>query len=303
MDAQGLRLSGRIYRVTQSDSIGLNGSLVVLHEVSGPGGFAVDSTRTNRYGEYQFQVQSANTAADYYVSVGFQDIGYFSSALRVGEGGPLTVPSIVVYDTSYTTPSITLHERHIIVRHADVDGTRQIIELITLRNGGRLTRISADTGNPVWQGVLPGDAFQLALGESEVGTGAVYTRGDRLAVAAPIPPGEKQLLFSYMLPRNDTHLDLPVDQPINRLTISLEDTTAVAVGGGLVLYGTEVVGGTVFKRYDAGGLSAGSMLQVRYETALVTVARLQVFVVAAGVLALAGTLTWWWLVQRRRPRL
>jgi hypothetical protein len=184
-------------------------------------------------------------------------------------------------------------ERHIIVRSADVDGTRQIIELIALRNSGRLTRIAADTANPAWQGMLPSNAFQLAIGESEVGVGAVYGRGNSLAVAAPIPPGEKQVLFSYVVPRVGDLLEFPVDQLTNRLTISIEDTTAIASGRRLALYGIEEVSGVRFKRYDAAEVPAGTLISVRFETPFASVARLQFAVVLGAVVALVGTLTWW----------
>ncbi len=293
MDAQGSRLSGNVYHVTPEDSLGLSGRAVVLHVVRGSSGAAIDSARTGRDGRYQFVVSSPDTTALYYVSVEHHDIGYFSNAQQLGPGLATTAPSIIVYDTSGVRPPIVLHERHIIVRSEDVDGTRQIIELITLLNNGRFTRIAADTTSPVWQGVLPAGAFQLAVGESEVGAGAVYTRGVRLAVAAPIPPGDKQLLFSYIVPRSEDLLDLPVDQPTVRFTISLEDTTAVAFGDGLVLYGTEEVGGAVFKRYDAGGLSAGAQVSVRFKRALLSVARLKLAVIVSATLALGWTLTWW----------
>ena len=300
-DAQGSRLSGFVYHVTRDDSLALSGREVMLHQVQGQNGTIIESTQTNRIGGYGFVVESPDTSALYFVSVEHHDIGYLSPMLTLGLGSSDTVPSIVVYDTSYANPPIVLYERHLIVRGEDLDGTRQIIELLTLGNGGRFTRIAADTANPGWQGLLPGGASQMVVGESEVGAGAVYMRTGRIAVAAPIPPGEKQLLFSYIVPGEDGSLQIPVDQPTGRLTISFEDTSAMADGGGLVLYGVEHVGGAMFKRYDAGNVAAGTVIAVHFQTALLTVARLEILVVVAAVLVLAGTLAWW-MVQRRGLR-
>jgi hypothetical protein len=291
--AQGSLLSGSVFHVTAEDSVALTGSTVLLHLVQGPSGAVIDSTQTDRLGRYRFSVASPDTASAYFVSVEHDGIGYLSTTLVLIPGGNDSVPAIVVYDTSYAEPPIILHERHIIVRDEDVDGSRQIIELLTLGNGGRVTRIAADTSFPVWQGILPEGASQMAVGESEIGAGAVYSREGSLAVAAPIPPGEKQLLFSYIVPRSEGALQIPVDQPIRRLTISLEDTAAAAAGGGLVLYGVEEVGGTAFKRFDAGNLAAGTILSVHFQSSVLTVARLEMAVVVAVVLLLSGTLTWW----------
>jgi len=290
-----------VFHVTPDDSVVLSARAVVLHEVSEVGGGAIDSVYTNHDGRYRFLVSSPDTSAEYFVSVEHDDIGYFSSVLHLAPGGADTVPSIVVYDTSYASPNIVMHERHIIVRAADVDGTRLVIELIALRNGGRFTRITADTSSPVWQGVLPASAFQLAVGESDVGAGAVYGRGNSLAIIAPIPPGEKQVLFSYIVPRVGELLEFPVDQPTTRLTVSLEDTTATASGSGLALYGIEEVGGGFFKRYDAADVPAGLPVSVRFETPFVSIARLQFIVVFGAILALAGTLTWWMRRNHARP--
>jgi hypothetical protein len=291
--AQGSRLTGSVYHVTPQDSVALSGRAVLLHRVQGASGTVVDSAQTGRSGMYRFFVTSPDTSVQYFVSVAHNDIGYLSPTMALTPGSIDTVPSITVYDTAYATPLIVLRERHMIVREMDVDGTRQIIELLTLGNGGRFTRISADTANPSWQSLLPAGASQLVVGESQVGRGAVYLRDGRIAVAAPIPPGEKQLLISYMIPEIDGELQIPVDQPIRRFTVSLADTSAEALGGGLVLYGVENVGGAVFKRYDAGNVTAGTVLSVHFQRTFFTVARLEVMIVVAVVIVLVGTLTWW----------
>ena len=282
-----------MYHVTPDDSVVLTNRAVVLHEVREVGGGAIDSVRTDRSGRYGFVVSAPDASAEYFVSVEHDDIGYFSSALSLVAGGADSVPTIVVYDTSYVVPEVRLQERHIIVRSPDIDGTHQIIELISLRNSGRLTRISADTAHPTWHGVLPENAFQVAVGESEVGVGAVYSRGNSLAVAAPIPPGQKQVLFSYIVPRTGDLLDFPVDQQTNRLTISIEDTTATATGSRLALYGIEDVSGVLFKRYDAAEAAAGTSISIRYQTPFASIARLKFAVVIGAILALGGTLVWW----------
>ncbi len=298
MAAQGFELSGRIYHATSQDSVALPARTVVLHEVDDTGGAAIDSTDTDQAGWYRFFVAEPDTTAEYFVSVEQADIGYFSRVLRLAAVGSDTAPPIVVYDTSYASPRISLRERHVIVRSAEEDGTRQFVELITLSNSGHLTRIPADTANPVWQGSLPAGAFGLTVGESEVGRGAVYRRGSALAVAAPIPPGDKRFLISYIVPRAGGVLEVPVGQATPRLTVSLEDTTGTVDGGGLAFYGIETVGGSYFKRYDALEVPASTTVYVRISQPFFSIDRLQLVVVLIVALGMAGTLLWW--IRRQR---
>ena len=292
--AQGFTLTGTLFHATAEDSTGLPGSNVLLHAVTNFGGAAIDSADTDRNGRYRFFVSHPDTSAEYFVSVEHDDIGYFSSVIRMFPGGADSVPTIVVYDTTYAEPVIELRERHIIVRHQETDGTRQFIELVTLVNGGRTTRIAADTSTPVWEGLLPAGAFDISVGQSDVGVGAIYPRGASLAIAAPVTPGQKQVLFSYLVPRVDGRLGIPIDQPMDRLTVSIQDTTATAEGPGLMLFGLENVGGTVFKRYDAERVSQNSIVSLQFRQPFLSTKNAILMLVAAVALLLSGTLTWWY---------
>ena len=169
-----------------------------------------------------------------------------------------------------------------------------MLELVVLRNPGGRTRISPDTTRPVWQGILPRGAIQFEVGESDVSAEAVYRRGDSMAVAAPIPPGEKQIVVSYLLPRARRALDLPLDQPIERLNLLVEDSAATLVGDALDRLGSETIEGTTFERFAKTDLVPGARVLVRFPRAGVSAGNLWWLVVGLAGLGLAAGLVLAW---------
>lgn len=298
--AQGFRIQGQVIHISSDDSLPLSNRVVALHQItehiSGP----IDSASTDRWGNYRFSTSSAEVGSELLVSVDFDGIVYFSGAIRPVLGDIATVPPILVFDTSYTQPAISLVDRHMIVRSERGQGGRQIVELVALRNAGHNTRITSDSTEPVWAGTLPPNATQLEIGESDVGAGAVYQLGGSLAVAAPIPPGEKQILISYLVPAGRRQLVIPVDQPTARMSVALEDTTAVIVGG-MEPLGLEQIGDGVYVRYEAYDLAAGTPIVVQFRASFWSVELFKIVMIVFVTLALVGTLVWWTFENRATP--
>ena len=79
------------------------------------------------------------------------------------------------------------------------------------------------------QGVIPGDAFNIEVAPSDISPGALYRRGDSVAIVAAVPPGasnQKQIVFGYALPAGLRTLTVAIDQPIARLQVLIEDQAA-----------------------------------------------------------------------------
>jgi hypothetical protein len=277
--AQGFRVTGRVVHVGDADSTPVAGVWAVLHQVTMTGGGPVDSIRTDRGGRYQVRVTKRDSTAVYIVSVSYAGIAYFTRplhALQGASGG--AAETLAVYDTSSTSPPLQIAQRHIIVRRPEPDGSRHVLELLVLRNLGTRTRISPDTARPVWQGALPQGALQLEVGESDVSSEAVYRRGDSLAVAAPVPPGDKQVVVSYVLPRSSRRFDLILDQPVARFNVLVEDTTATLQGDALDRMGSQSIEGTNFVRFARNDVGVGAHVVVAFSRSA------------------AGLASWWWLV-------
>lgn len=273
----------------------VRGIWVVLHQVTLAGGAPVDSGRTDRGGRYRVQSPALDTGAVYIVSVTYAGIAYFSRPVHPVRGVPLdTAETLTVYDTSSTTPRIELAQRHLIVRRPEGDGSRHVLELLVLRNNGLRTRIAPDTSRPVWAGVLPLGAIQFQVGESDVSSEAVYRRGDSVAVAAPVPPGEKQVVVSYILPRSVPRLQLPLDQAVGRVNLLVEDSAATLEGDALDRMGAELIEGVSFQRFARSDVAAGTPVSLRFARGRFAPASLWWVVVSlAGLVLLSGLMLVW----------
>jgi len=259
-------VTGRVVRVAGPDSQPLRGTWVTLHRVSAAGGGPVDSARSDALGRYTVRAGLLDSAALYIVSAQYHGIAYFTRPVHTFGRVVDTAEVLAVFDTSSAAPVIQTAQRHIIVRHAGTDGSRQVVELIVLSNEGTQTRIAPDSSSPVWQGTLPRGAIQLEVGESDVSSEAVTVRGSLLAVSAPLPPGRKQVVVSYLLPRSTGEFDLLFDQPVPRVNVLLEDSAASVAAGPLVAMGLSAMEGTTFARFDGAVSEAGTRVRIAFGT-------------------------------------
>jgi hypothetical protein len=291
---QGVRVLGRVVRVAGADSQPLGGAWVVLHGVTTSGGAPVDSARSSRDGRYAVQAPTFDSTALYVVSVMHQGIAYFTSPVHTFGRRVDTAEVLAVFDTSSVTPDIRVAQRHIVVRRAAPDGSRRVVELIVLANDGDRTRVAAGPERPVWRGTLPRGATQLEVGQSDVSGEAIVARGDTLLVTAPVPPGQKQVVVSYLLPASARALDLPVDQPLLRLNVLVEDSAARVAEGPLAAMGFEVMEGASFARFDGALAQGGGRVVVWFGRSGFAVIHWWWIIVllAGGALAWALAATW-----------
>jgi len=248
-----VRLEGRVLRVAAGDSVPLPGAWVVLHEVTMGGGGPVDSLRAGADGSFRLRRARPDTAALYMASATYEGITYFSQVIT-GHDTTAQLDPIVVYDTSSTGPAITVAQRHIVVRRGG--DTRSVLELVALANDGDVARIAGDPPHPTWVGRLPEGATGFVVGQGDVSNQAVQAVGDSVVMTAPVPPGVKQLVFSYDVPAGK-ELRLPLDQPAERLLVLLEDTAATLVDGPLTRRGVQVFNDVQFVMFDGAAPAAG----------------------------------------------
>ncbi len=288
---QIVSVSGQIYHGTARDSTLLPNQWVVLHAIGNEGGAPVDSVRTDARGGYHLSAAVKDTSAVYLVSTRYDAITYFSQPLA--SRNEHTVPAIVVYDTSSVAPPIEVAQRHIVVRLPGKDGTRRVLELLVLQNSGGLTRIATDSLHPIWAERLPEDAIQVQIGDGDVSDASVNVSRDSIAVTAPVPPGQKQLLFTYVLPSNERELDVTMVQPVTDLNLMLEDTTATLVSGPVVPRGKQVFEDAHFARFEGTDVPAGSRVVVRFAAPMFTPTEMVVALVVLVGIGLVGGLTYW----------
>ncbi len=270
------------------------GSEVVLHGVTRDSGGPIDSARTDARGQYRLDAPTVDTTATYLVSVEYSGLGYFSEPLQTFGARMDTASTLVVHDTTHASPPIVIAERHLVIRGAQPDGSRRIVELLILQNRGLTTRIAFDSLTPVWQAALPPNAVQFEVGDSDVSVQAVRQRGDSVVVFAPIPPGDRQLLLSYTIPSSAKEFPVPVDAPVASLNVLLEDTAATVVGGPLALRGVEELDDLFFRRYTGGPVLPTQSVTVVFAAQPVSLVSYWWVIVVLTTIALAWGL-WRWL--------
>lgn len=232
----------------------------------------------------------------YMASTTYRGLTYFSDVRTARDtGGPLN--PLVVYDTSSTGPAIGVAQRHIVIRGGDGGGRRSVLELVALANDGGRTRIAGEPPRPTWVGRIAAGAEHFEVGQGDVSSEAVRLVGDSVVVTAPIPPGVKQLVFTYDVPGTD-ELRLPIDQPADRLLILASDTAAVVTGGPLMRRGTEVFDDTQFAVFSGTAAAAGDDMVFRFSRRRIM--PLTATAVIAGVAALLLLLAIP-LLTRRQP--
>lgn len=300
VEAQGFRVTGRALHVAGPDSTALRGEWAVLHRIGAEGGAPVDSQRTTRSGRYTLTAPTLDSMATYLVSVRYAGINYFGEAFRASGAAVDSIPTMLVYDTSSTSPPIELVERHVIIRSSAEAGGRRAIELLVIANRGDRTRVAPDTSRPVWQVALPANATNLEFGAGELSDQAVIQRGDTLGVLAALPPGERQFLVGYLVPPEVRELVIPIDQFVGRLSVLVEDAAAEVAGLGVTFRDWEELEGVRFRRFGADSVAAGTPVTVRFAAPAGPPFDPLWIVVPLVSAALLGGLGWWWRGQRDR---
>jgi hypothetical protein len=300
VEAQGLRVTGRALRVSGGDSTALRGEWAVLHRIGAEGGAPVDSQRTTRTGRYHLTAPAIDSGATYLVSVRYAGINYFGEAFRASGAAVDSMPAMLVYDTSSTSPPIELVERHVIIRSGREAGGRRVIELIVIANRGERTRVSPDTSRPVWQVALPEGAANLEFGAGELSDQSVTQRGDTLGVLAALPPGQRQFLVGYLLPPEVREFVIPIDQFVVRLSVLVEDSDAEVAGLGVTFREWEELEGVRFRRFGADSVGADTPVSVRFARPSGPPFDPLWIVVPLVSLMLLGGLAWWWRGHRGR---
>jgi hypothetical protein len=146
---------------------------------------------------------------------------------------------------------------------------------------------------PVWTGQIPDGALQFEVGLSDMNQEAIFLAGNTIQVVAPIPPGEREMLVSYLLPRGNRELRVPIDQRTDHVAVLLGDSTAVLEGDLLALIGVEDLDGIPLHRYEAQDVEAGTTVVLRFGREAPGLGLLLwIMVPAVAVSLLSGFLRW-----------
>jgi len=291
-----VRAEGIVVRPAGADSLPVAGVRVLLHRIGREAQGPSDSVRTDARGRFALAFRP-DTGAVYLLSARYAGLEYFSEPVHTNPARPDTAIVLVVSDTSAAAP-VAVEARHIVLSRPEEDGTRDVLDLVVLRNDGTRTRVAPDTLSPSFTVPLPAGVIEFRVGAGELSPEAVERRGDAAALVSPIAPGERQLVLQYALPNDAEALVLPAGPAVASVNVLVEERGARVDAPGLEAADTTVVEGRSYRRWT-GALAEGARVRVALPAgARRNAGRVLAGLVAATVFALA--LAAWWMLRRRR---
>jgi hypothetical protein len=273
---------------------------VVLHRVGNDRSAPLDSMRTDRAGRYRIRyVPSGDPDALYFVSVRHAGIAYFSPPLRAStvRGGDADV---LVYDTTTDTTTLRVQGRHLVVS-APRGSRREIAEIFEIENASGRTVVARDSMSPLWSIMLPAQAESAAVGPGDLSLSAVVFRNKRAEVYAPISPGVRQLVLTYLLPPSAFPLSSPLSRQTSVLEVLLEEPRAIVEGARLGEVSPASIDGRMFRRFLAQEVPASAVMRVTAPPPIEQNQSMVRLLVAGTAIALILGFGIWFIA--RRPRL
>ncbi len=247
-------IAGRSVRVARGDTVPAVGAAVYLHRVSQSAQGVVDSARSDAAGRFAFRA-TADSGEVLLVSARWGGVEYFAAPVSRGEA-----VEVIVVDTSSAVP-VSVAARHVILGGPAPDGSRDVVDLLVLRNPSGMTRVTAAGGrNASFTMLVPSLVANLRVGDADFSPEAFERHGDTLALYAPIPPGDRQFFLEYQVAPGARQLVLPLVPPSDTLSILAEESTLV-MPAGMVRQGTEEMNGRRFARWA--GRPAAALLEIR----------------------------------------
>lgn len=253
-------LRGTVWRLEGNDTVPLADALVVIHRLTASQQGPIDSFLTNAAGQFSARV-AADTTALLLASSRHAGIEYYSRPARAHPGRADTL-MIYVADTSSRAP-LRLVGRYLMIGRPEQQGFRGALDLIVIRNGGSLTRVAPDTTSPVWAVPLPPGIENFAPSESEFSAAALGFRADSLTIAAPITPGDRQLMVTYTLPRGIRRLAIPFAAATDSIVVLLEEPTARVRTPGFAVVDSQAIEGRTYRRW-VGSLGDAGTVEVSF---------------------------------------
>jgi hypothetical protein len=240
------------------DTLPVPDTRVVLHRVGRTRQGPLDSTRADGQGRFRFGVRPDSQAV-FLLSARHAGIEHFSQPVVVRAGEPAVV-TVIVSDTSSAAP-VELESRYFLAGSPAADSPRVVLDVLVLRNASGVTRV-ADSGTATWSvgGIIP-------LARIEDGTDfsrdAMTLRGDSLLVFAPIPPGQRQIVLSYRLPRGTNRLEVPMGVATRSLAVLAEEPTISVDGSRLREGAPERIDQSAIRRW-VGSARPGDVVRFRF---------------------------------------
>ncbi|CAA9348887.1 MAG: hypothetical protein AVDCRST_MAG68-3460 [uncultured Gemmatimonadetes bacterium] len=195
-------------------------------------------------------------------------VRYFGPVVHGGAGD--TRYRIEVFDT--TTSRATVDSVHVtrrdVVMIPGSEGGWEVAELVRVDNRARRTLVP-DATRPLFGIAIPRGSTAFEAGDGGDGSGSpqagprqaageIVRVGDRVWVAAPLVPGERDFIFRYRLPPSPQQATLPVEHATDSVNLYVRQPSPDIEVAGLGDSRPFAVEGDQFLLYTGAGVRAGS---------------------------------------------
>ncbi len=231
----------------------LTGAWVTLHRVGKDTAGPIDSMRTDGQGRYGFKFTPYGASdAVYFASTTWGGIAYFTPPLRKVESRG-DEAELTVFDTTSVRFLLSVKGRHLIIGKSDTTDFRTVIEVFELSNDSLRTLVATDTTSPspTWSISVPASARDVRANEGEISPDAFVANPGRVAVYAPIPPGVKQVAFSYKVPNSSFPLAMRAEYGAVVFEVLIEEAQGFVTGTGFANVDPVTLEGRNFRRFLA----------------------------------------------------
>ncbi len=191
----------------------------------------------NKDGEFSFDNLEENAQYTYEPMVVYRGIKYHGNAVRLSPEKSSAMTQVTIYETTRSDTALQVVRHHVLF--APGEGTVAVKEMVFLENRGDRTYIGKDKApSGKYRTIsykLPAGAKAIELGEGTM-TCCIEFDEEGFYDTMEIPPGKKQVIFSYLLDSGDE--ELVFRKPITVKTAEIDfiafDPAVQITGDGLV---------------------------------------------------------------------
>jgi hypothetical protein len=295
MPAWAVTISGHVIKGAEHAPV--SGVPVSIHVVRGneelPGG----TVSSDASGAFRFTGITEGANLEYYLSNEYQGAFYTEGPLAVQNGA--ASQDMTVYDVGKNFAAVKVQDHHVIVeRHED---GLHVTEILIFQNDANTAYLGVGANHAMPSGMtvgLPASVkdFKPGLGLDEP---SVHLQGRELMSMRPIPPGQRPLSFTYVVPLSG-RMDLShrLYFPTRQMTVLLDDPKLKVESNQLASSGTRQQGGKTYAMYIGSELPVGTEVSVRVGGAGFF-SNPKVYPFMAAPFLIAGVL---WIAARRGSR-
>jgi len=218
--------------------------------------------RTDANGAFQFTSLNTEASYGYDVTLNYQEADYTSERVSFKEGVTTLALEVPVYESTDNPQFLKVVRSHTVV---SLQGKGiAVLEMISLENTGDRTYVGKDIVTPdgrkeTLRFPLPRGAGTITpeLGFMEC---CIVNQPGVLLDTMAVPPGTREVAFSYPASGNKVQFQKPVAFPTESFTLLVQDMGAQVEAPGLTPGEPLVIGQASFARYDGLNLAPGQTL-------------------------------------------